>query len=355
MNTKNFCLIMAGGIGSRFWPLSTEEKPKQFIDILGVGKSLLRITFERMSKICPSENIYIVTNENYEKLVIEDIPEINNNQILKEPYRKNTAPCIAYGTSIIKQINENANIIVTPSDHLIIDDEAFISVIKTGLEISEKEDFLLTIGIKPTKPATGYGYIQTGKKYSTSTHEVNKIKTFTEKPNSELAKTFIELGDFFWNSGIFIWSAKTIENAFKDSLPDIYNSFKNYEDTRINLEEAFLQCQSISIDYGVMEKAQNVYMIQATFGWNDLGTWGALYENLEKDTKKNAIVGNVSIYNTHECVVSVPAHKTAVIDGIDNCIVVDSGESLLICKRDDEQKIRQFVNDLKHKTGESFL
>jgi mannose-1-phosphate guanylyltransferase len=356
---NNYCIIMAGGIGSRFWPLSTTKTPKQFLDILGIGKSLLRLTFERMIKVCPVENFYIVTNQSYEKLVLQQLPELKPYQVLKEPMRRNTAPCIAYGNYEIKKRNPNANIIVTPSDHLILNEQSFISIVQEGLEAVKSNDYLLTIGIKPSRPDTGYGYIQIGKMLSNNNHIINKVKTFTEKPELEMAKTFLKSGDFFWNSGIFMWSLSSIDAAFKSFLPQVYTLFdEELKDSRNPnlLDNIYSKCQNISIDYGIMEKSDNVYMIQSDFGWSDLGTWGALYENSIKDSTQNAIIGkNVMVYDSSNCMISVPQSKIAVIEGLHDFIVVDSGECLLICKKSDEQRIRQFVNDIKLKKGDSYV
>ena len=347
---------MAGGIGSRFWPLSTSATPKQFIDILGVGKTLLQLTYERMKKVCPPENFYIVTNAQYEKPVLQQLPELYPYQILKEPLRKNTAPCIAYGNHEIRKRAQNANIIVTPSDHLILNEEEFLDTVRAGWQFVEKNDALLTLGIKPTRPDTGYGYIQLREEVSEiNAHKINKVKTFTEKPELEMAKMFLKSGDFFWNSGIFLWSLKSIDAAFQKYLPTVYNLFEAQSDIFV-LDDIYSKCMNISIDYGIMEKADNVFVLQSTFGWSDLGTWGALYENAEKDERQNAIIGaNVMTYDADNCMISVPNKKLAVIDGLDNFIVVDSPDRLLICKREDEQKIRQFVNDIKFKKGDSYI
>ena len=351
---------MAGGIGSRFWPLSTTNTPKQFLDILGIGKSLLRLTFERMIKVCPVENFYIVTNHSYEKLVLQQLPELKPFQVLKEPMRRNTAPCIAYGNYEIKKRNPNANIIVTPSDHLIVNEESFINVVNAGLSFVNTNDFLLTIGIKPSRPDTGYGYIQVGKKFMDENNQIiNKVKTFTEKPEIEMAKVFLKSGDFFWNSGIFMWSLSSIDKAFHTYLPQVYSLFEEEltdSKNRSLLDSVYAKCQNISIDYGIMEKSDNVYMIQSDFGWSDLGTWGALYDNTSKDSSNNAIIGkNTFVYNSSDCIISVPKNKIAVIEGLHDFIVVDSGESILICKKADEQRIRQFVNDIKMKKGDSYV
>lgn len=351
---------MAGGIGSRFWPLSTTNTPKQFLDILGIGKSLLRLTFERMTQICPVENFYVVTNQMYEKLVLQQLPELKPFQILKEPMRRNTAPCIAYGNHEIKKRNPNATIIVTPSDHLILNQEAFISVVNEGLRIAKSNEYLITIGIKPSRPDTGYGYIQVGKILSEENNQiVNKVKTFTEKPELEMAKVFLKSGDFFWNSGIFMWSLSSIDKAFQNYLPQVYSLFEDElsdSKNRNMLDNVYSRCQNISIDYGIMEKSDNVYMIQSDFGWSDLGTWGALYDNTEKDSNSNSIIGNnAMMYNSSDCIVSIPKNKIAVIEGLKDYIVVDSGVSILICKKSDEQRIRQFVNDIKMKKGDSYV
>ncbi len=356
MNSNNFCVIMAGGVGSRFWPLSTSATPKQFLDILGVGKTLLQLTYERMKKIVPPENFYIVTNAQYEKIVLKQLPELYPYQILKEPLRKNTAPCIAYGNHEIRKRSKDANIIVTPSDHLILNEEEFLETVRAGWNFTEKNNALLTLGIKPTRPDTGYGYIQLREEIcDLEGHKINNVKTFTEKPELEVAKMFLKSGDFFWNSGIFLWSLQSIDDAFKKYLPKVYELFESQSELFV-LDDIYSECPNISIDYGIMEKAENVFVLQSHFGWSDLGTWGALYDNAEKDDKENAIIGsNVMIYESKNCMVSIPNKKLAVIDGLENFIVVDSADRLLICKRDDEQKIRQFVNDIKFKKGDSYI
>lgn len=351
---------MAGGIGSRFWPLSTTNVPKQFLDILGVGKTLIQLTFERVKKICPVENIYVVTNADYETIVLEQLPELKAEQVLKEPMRKNTAPCIAYGNTVIKKRNPQANILVTPSDHLILNENMFVNVINAGLKIVSENDFLLTIGIKPSRPDTGYGYIQLGKQFDEVNNiVVNKVKTFTEKPELEMAKVFLRSGDFFWNAGIFMWSLASIETAFERYLPEVSMLFKeeltDVADTK-QLNNVYAKCTSVSIDYGVMEKSENVYVMQADFDWSDLGTWGALYENTSKDNAENALIGqDIMVYDTKNCMISMPAGKIAVIEGLDGYIVVDSTDKLLICRKDEEQRIRQFVNDLKMRKGEAYV
>ena len=349
-------VIMAGGIGSRFWPMSKSDNPKQFVDVMGVGESMLQTTFRRFERICPRENIIIVTGRNYVEKVRQQLPGLLSYQILAEPTRRNTAPCIAYGNHEIRKRSQEANIIVTPSDHLILNEEEFLDTVKAGFEFTKNNDALLTMGIKPTRPDTGYGYIQLREEISEiNTHKINKVKTFTEKPELEVAKMFLKSGDFFWNSGIFMWSLKSIDSAFKTYLPKVYDLFEAQTNLFV-LDDIYSECPNISIDYGIMEKAENVFVLQSSFGWSDLGTWGALYENAEKDDQQNAIIGdNVMVYDSSNCVVSIPKKKLAVIDGLDNFIVVDSADRLLICKREDEQKIRQFVNDIKFKKGDSYI
>lgn len=354
---NNFCVIMAGGIGSRFWPISKSATPKQFLDVLGVGRSLLQLTFDRISAICPDSNFYIVTNKIYKDQVLEQLPQLKEEQVLLEPNRRNTAPCIAYANYEIRKRNSNARIIVAPSDHVILKEQEFLNVVSKGLDFAEEEKCLLTLGIKPSRADTGYGYIQALVEGNNSDN-IYKVKTFTEKPNAEIAKFFYESGEFFWNSGIFLWTLDAINTAFREYLPEVYNLF-NVEG--INDEEAFIRntydnCPNISIDYGIMEKAKNVFTYKSDFGWSDLGTWGSLHENREKDESNNAIINNnVLAYDSSENLIFIPKDKIAVIQGLDGYIVVDSGESLLICKKEDEQRIRQFVNDVKSKKGDKFV
>lgn len=361
MNKNNYCVIMAGGVGSRFWPLSRTSKPKQFLDIMGTGKTLIQQTYERFNKLIPDENIIVVTNEDYAEIVREQLPNIKEEHILCEPLRKNTAPCIAYANHKIKAANPNANIIVAPSDHLIIKEEEFVRVVQEGLDFVAKEDALLTLGIKPSRPETGYGYIQiNGDNYSNGNFK--KVKTFTEKPDLKMAKVFLDSGEFYWNSGIFLWSLKSIEKAFNNSLPEVQSLFEEGKGLYNTPKESdfifnvYSNCKNISIDYGIMEKASNVFVLCADFGWSDLGTWGSLYEHLPKDDKDNAIIGdNVFAYKLNNCLVNVPKDKLVVVEGLKNYIVVESDEILLICRRQDEQRIKQYVNDVKIKKGEGFI
>ena len=355
----NFCVIMGGGIGSRFWPFSRENKPKQFLDFFGTGRSLLQQTFDRFSQIIPNENIFIATNEVYADLVKEQLPEIKDDQILREPTRRNTAPCIAYAAYHIQAINPNANIVVTPADHLILQEQHFLKNIQTGLNFVRKFPSLLTLGVKPSRPETGYGYVQTeegGK------DNIQKVKAFTEKPNSELAQVFFESGDFFWNSGIFIWNVKIILEAFKNYLPDIDLRLRqgidkyNTQEEQVFINEVYPTCQNISIDYGIMEKADNVYMLVADFGWSDLGNWASVYDLTDKDEEKNAVLKCKSFFiESKDNLVTLADGKLAVIQGLDNYIIAESDNVLLICKRNEEQRIKQIVADVNMKYGEEYM
>lgn len=358
-NKNNYCVIMGGGIGSRFWPFSRESKPKQFLDFFGTGHSLLRMTFDRFSKILPKENIFIVTNESYDELIKEDLPELDPSQILFEPIRRNTAPCIAYATYHIKALNPNANIVVAPSDHLILKEDEFISVIKKALEFVENNPTLLTLGIKPSRPETGYGYIQVSDE---KVNGVSKVKAFTEKPDFELAKVFYESGEFLWNSGLFIWNVKTIMQALHDFLPDITNSFDqgvglfNTPSEKDFINENFPSCPNISIDYGIMEKASNSCVMAADFGWSDLGTWGSLHEVSEKDENANAGLICDSIFvDSSDNIVAAPCGKLVVLQGLDGYIIAESENVLLICKKEEEQRIKTFVADAKLKYGQKYI
>lgn len=357
---NNYALIMAGGIGSRFWPISRTSYPKQFIDILGTGKTLIQQTYERFLKIVPKENIFILTNDNYIHLVKKQLDNIDNAQIIGEPIMRNTAPCIAYGSHKIRKINPNAAIVVAPSDHLILDNDEFIRCINVALNAASKNNCLITLGIKPSRPDTGYGYIQ----YNTQKIEENffKVKTFTEKPSLEIAKTFVQSGDFLWNAGIFVWSAENIIQSFEKYLPEmndiflegteIYNTDKEKE----FIQSAFTQCTNISIDYGIMEKADNVYVLPTEFGWSDLGTWASVYELSEKDYVGNAVrpAERVIMYDSSNCMVNVPIGKLVVLQGLHDYIVVEDNNTLLICPRDQEQEIKQIVAEIKQRFGPEF-
>jgi len=355
---------MAGGVGSRFWPLSRMNHPKQFLDIMGVGKTLIQQTFDRINKVVPRENIIIVTNEIYRNITMEQL-EIDENQVLCEPMRKNTAPCIAYANFRILKENPNANIVVAPSDHLVTNEEEFLRVVQQALDFSAENNVLLTIGIKPSRPDTGYGYIQISNEpteLKLPWPELKKVKTFTEKPLPDLAKIFYESGEFFWNSGMFFWSLPSIMQAFDMHMPNTNDLFQKHID-HLNTDNEpevvaniYAQCMNISIDYAIMEKADNVYVLCADFGWSDIGTWGSLYENQQKDKNQNAVTGNnVFLYDTKGCEINISPKKVAVIQGLKDVIVVQTDDVLLICKKDEEQRIKDFVNEVKLKKGDEYI
>lgn len=357
--TDNYCVIMGGGIGSRFWPFSRETYPKQFLDMFGTGRSLLQLTFDRFAKIIPVENIYIVTNELYAHLVKEQLPELGENQILREPSRRNTAPCIAYASYHIRACNPKANIVVAPSDHLILNEAKFVKDIKKTLDFVSKNDALVTLGVKPSRPETAYGYIQSDEE---SIGEFNKVKTFTEKPDSELAQVFLESGEFFWNSGLFVWNVSSILKAFSCYLPDLTARFDlgldkfNTSDEKAFIDENYFYFQNISIDYGIMEKADNVYMLGVDFGWADLGTWGSVYDIAPKDDDNNVFQdAKVMMYESKDNMIAIEnKDKLAVIHGLEGYLVAESGNVLLICKREDEHRIKQFIADAQLKHGKEF-
>ena len=361
MNKNNYAIIMAGGIGSRFWPISRSSHPKQFIDILGTGKTLIQNTYERFLKVCPKENIYVVTNENYTKLVKQQLPDMADGQILTEPVMRNTAPCVAYGCFKIESLNPEAVIVVAPSDQQILDEDAFVSAIEKSLQTAASTDSLITLGIKPSRPDTGYGYIQyTDQAINQDFH---KVKTFTEKPTLEIAKTFIQSGDFLWNAGIFVWSAQAIVKAFGRHLPEMHEIFAearpvyNTEEEKSYVHKAYQQCINISIDYGIMEKADNVYVLPSAFGWSDLGTWASIYDLAEKDYVGNAVIPSekVIMYDSSNCMVNVPGEKLVILQGLHDFIVVESNNTLLICPRDQEQNVKQVVADVKAKFGTRYI
>lgn len=350
----NYVVIMAGGIGSRFWPYSRAAKPKQFLDILGIGRSLLQMTFDRFLNLCPAENIYVITNKSYKNLVQEQLPELGDDQILLEPTGKNTAPAVAYAAFKIQQKDPEAVMMAAPSDHVVFKEDIFEANLNTALSAARGSDKLITLGIVPSRPETGYGYIQY---HDDSQKEVKKVKNFTEKPALEPAKKFIESGDFVWNAGIFIWSVKAITAAFYKHLKDIAVIFeegkKQYytESEQAFIDQAYARCKSISIDYGVMEKAENVYMVRGLFGWSDLGSWSSLHEIREKDDNQNVIDGNALLYDTKNSFVKGPDDVLIVAQNLDGYLVTLSGNVVLICKKDAEKKFRQFLNDAKDRGG----
>ncbi len=360
MNKHRYVAIMAGGIGSRFWPKSRTQHPKQFLDILNTGKTLIQWTFERFAGFIPKENIFVVTSQEYAATVKEQLPDIKQENILAEPSRKNTAPCIAYISFKLLQQDPEASLIVAPSDHLIMDVTAFTKVSLEALRFVEKHNALVTLGIKPTYPNTGYGYIQ--YEQHAVTDNVFQVKTFTEKPNLELAKTFITSGDFLWNAGIFVWKVKNILSAFEKYLPEMYEVFAAEKDNfntkkeKKAIDNIYPQCTNISIDFGIMEKADNVYIIPSSFGWSDLGTWNSAYDNLEKDYLGNAVAGdNVIVIDSTNCMVHAPNDKLVLLQGLDDFIMVDTDDVLLVCKKEKEQDIKEYVAEVKRKKGEKFL
>jgi mannose-1-phosphate guanylyltransferase len=347
MNNNNYIVIMAGGVGSRFWPMSTEEKPKQFLDVLGTGKSLLQQTVARFKTIAPAENILIVTSAKYKTLVAEQCPELLESNILLEPCMRNTAPCIAYAAYKIKELNPDANMVVAPSDHLISKEEEFVRVIEQGLEFTAKNESLLTLGIQPHRPETGYGYIQASSEQVSAS--IAKVAAFKEKPDLATAKEYMAAGNYFWNSGIFLWSLKSILKAFESHLLQVAELFQkgasvyNSEKEQAFIDEMFPTCVNISIDYGIMEKADNIFVQPADFGWSDLGTWGSLWEKRERSEQGNTVVGDkVHVFEASNCIVNMPKDKKVVIQGLQDYIVVEDNEVLLICKKEEEQRIKEF-------------
>lgn len=356
--SHTYVIIMAGGAGTRFWPYSRAHHPKQFLDILGVGRTMLQATYDRFLKIAPAENFCIVTNEEYKDLVKEQLPDLSDEQILAEPVRRNTAPCIAYATYKILGKNPDAVTIVTPADHLILKEDEFVQTLKTAVEAAEQDQKLITLGIKPHRPETGYGYIQ----YHTDESPIKKVKTFTEKPEKDLAKKFLESGDFVWNSGMFIWKGDTIRKAFEKYLAEVDEIFNEVSDSFYTsnepaaIKKAYSHCKSISIDYGIMEKAENVYVVLGDFGWSDLGSWDSLHDIVDKkDEQKNVVQANALLYDTRNCLIKVPKDKLVVVHDLNGYLVTEHENVLLICKKDAEKKFREFVSDVKESKGESYL
>lgn len=358
MNKNNYVLIMAGGVGSRFWPKSRNNFPKQFIDILGIGKSLLQLTYNRFMRLCPVENIFIVTNNQYESIILEQLPEISAAQLICEPSRNNTAPCIAYASFKLKGLNPKANIVVAPSDHFILYEDIFLSNIRKALSFTEKHEALVTLGISPRRPDTGYGYIKYQQK---NTDEVYKVLQFKEKPTLEKAREFLAEGNYVWNAGIFIWKVGTIIKALEKHANEIYELFSkgistyNTKTERSFIDKHYPLSPNISIDYAIMEQADNVYTIPADFGWSDLGTWASLYEAVPKDKQNNVISAqNINIENTRNSIIHISSDKLAVLKGLDGFIVVDQGNALLIYPKTEEQSIKDVVRKMSADYGELF-
>jgi mannose-1-phosphate guanylyltransferase len=351
MNKNLYIVLMAGGVGVRFWPYSRNARPKQFLDVLGTGKTLLQSTFDRFTTLCPAENIFIVTHEEHAALVKEQLGQygVSDDQILAEPMRKNTAPCIAYASFKIQQRNPDAVIVVSPSDHLILMEQVFQDVIKKAVDQAKSQDKLITLGIAPTRPETGYGYIQ----YHPEKSFAKKVKTFTEKPELSLAKKFLDSGDFVWNSGIFIWGVQAITKAFHEYLPEMAETFEEIKGSLGTPEEseaianAYPQCKNISIDYGIMEKAQNVYVCLGNFSWSDLGSWSSIHEISQKDENNNAVSANALIYESRNCIIKGSPDKLIVTQGLNGYLVGEFGNVIIVCEKDKEEQFRRFVNDMK--------
>ncbi|GAA4432967.1 mannose-1-phosphate guanylyltransferase [Pontibacter saemangeumensis] len=358
MRNNTYVVIMAGGIGSRFWPFSRTNYPKQFHDVLGTGESMLQMTMNRFRDICPIENVFVVTNKDYKTLVQQQLPELSDNQILLEPVGRNTAPCIAYASYKIAQLNPDANLVVTPSDHVVLKQDEFTHVIKEAVEAAAKDDVLITLGITPSRPDTGYGYIQY---INDESQRIKKVKTFTEKPNLELAQMFMDSGDFVWNSGIFIWNVQSIIRAFRQQLSEITEIFEegtavmNTPEEQNFITKAYSHCRNVSIDYGIMEKVDNVFVLLADIGWSDLGTWNSLYTINEKDANGNVVDGEVMLYDTRNCIVKTPKERLVVLQGLEDYIVAEYDNVLMICKKGEEQKVKDFMADAKSKKGPDYI
>ena len=347
---------MAGGVGSRFWPMSRRNMPKQFLDILGTGKSFIRSTYERFLPLVPKENFLVVTNRAYRDLVLEHIPELDPEQILCEPIGRNTAPAIAYAAHTLRKRSKDARMIVTPSDHLILNEAEFHVAINECLEFVAEHDALMTVGIEPSRPDTGYGYLQ-----KSASNVISRVKCFTEKPALEIAQAFVDCGEFVWNSGLFVWSIDSIMKAFETYLPEHHALFNSSDDALGTereaevIEQVFAECKSISIDYGVMEKANNVYVRCGDFGWSDMGTWGSLYQYYPKDEEGNACSSEAVTFDSTGCLLSMPKDKLAVVNGLKDYIVVDTDDVLMVCKRQTEQNIKRFVETVKFTTGDKHI
>ncbi len=358
MSANIYVVIMAGGSGTRFWPYSRDHKPKQFLDVIGTGRSLLQMTFDRFLEITTPDKIWIVSNTKYEAIIKEQLPELSSDQVLLEPEKRNTAPCIAYASYKILKQDPNATLVISPSDHVIFKEKVFIDVIKTAVGASLEDEKLLTIGIRPNRPETGYGYIQY---HSNPGTEVKKVKTFTEKPEVELATKFVESGDFLWNAGIFIWSVESIIKAFEKHEEDTASIFADgltkyfTKDEEAFIKKAYSQCKSNSIDYAIMEKADNVFVVPGDFGWSDLGSWNALHEIKEKDEHSNVIEANALTYEAKDNYIKAKKDKVIVVQGVDGMLIADFDDVLLICKKEDSSIFREFITDVRSEKGERFI
>ena len=358
-NQHNYCVILGGGVGSRFWPISRQAFPKQFLDFFGTGRTLLQQTFDRFRKIIPLENIYVISNEAYEHIVREQLPEVSPAQVLLEPTRRNTAPCIAWAAYHIQAVDPDANIVVTPSDHLILQEDEFLDSVLRSLRFASSSGKLVTLGVKPRRVETRYGYIQIADECEDGFY---KVKTFTEKPEYDLAKVFVESGEFYWNAGLFVWNVRTIIEAVRQLIPELSAKLDpgmglyGTDAEAGFIRENFPYCPNISIDLGIMEKADNVFVSLGDFGWSDLGTWSSLYDAYPKDKSGNAVLrGHSLLYESRNNTIIMPHDKLVVLQGLDDCLVADSGDVLLVCKKEDENAIRKFVNDTQIKLGEDYL
>ena len=350
MNENNYLVILAGGAGSRFWPISSEELPKQFLDILGCGRTLIQLTLERFNGLIPKENVWVVTAEKYREIVMEQLPEVPSSNILCEPCRRNTAPCICYVSWKIKKLNTKANIVVSPSDHLVVDIQAFQSAIDDSLSFAAETDAVVTLGLKPTRPETGYGYIKADLTYSSSRkHNIFRVDEFKEKPTLEIAKKYIQSPNYLWNSGIFIWNVNTIINAFRVYEPEVSSIFEGLmpyygtDKERNKIDESYPQCKNISVDYAILEKAEEIFVFPASFSWSDLGTWNSLREQSDMDKYGNVCIGdNIKLYDTYNTIVHTCNKKEVIVEGLDGYVVAEKEGKLLVCRLSEEQRIKLF-------------
>ena len=350
MNENNYLVILAGGAGSRFWPISSEELPKQFLDILGCGRTLIQLTLERFNGLIPKENVWVVTAEKYREIVMEQLPEILSSNILCEPCRRNTAPCICYVSWKIKKLNTKANIVVSPSDHLVVDIQAFQSAIDDSLSFAAETDAVVTLGLKPTRPETGYGYIKADLTYSSSRkHNIFRVDEFKEKPTLEIAKEYIQSPNYLWNSGIFIWNVNTIINAFRVYEPEVSSIFEGLmpyygtDKEQNKIDESYPQCKNISVDYAILEKAEEIFVFPASFSWSDLGTWNSLREQSDMDKYGNVCIGdNIKLYDTYNTIVHTCNKKEVIVEGLDGYVVAEKEGKLLVCRLSEEQRIKLF-------------
>lgn len=359
MSIKTYVVIMAGGVGSRFWPYSRNSRPKQFLDVLGTGQSLLQMTYNRFLQMAGKDSILIVTNQQYAGLVKEQLPELQDDQVLLEPARRNTAPCVAYACYKIHKKDPDATVVITPADHAIFNEDKFLRTVDQAVETAQTEGNLVTIGIKPTRPETGYGYIQFTDEVSGA---ARKVKTFTEKPQLEWARKFLESGDFVWNAGIFVWKTSSIIREFENNLPEMAEAFDEgmelyyTESEKAYIEKAYTQCRNISIDYGIMERASDVYVVLGDFAWSDLGSWGSLYDNLKKEDDENiSLDTELMAYDSSNNIIKTDSNKLVIIQDLDGYLVADFEDVLIICRKDQEAKFREFVADVKNKKGDSYL